>query len=53
VAGYYGEILDGMVSDEREAGDLPVAVMDTLMSDVAARERIARETLRFAEALAS
>jgi LPPG:FO 2-phospho-L-lactate transferase len=52
VAGYYGEILDGMVSDEREAGGLPVAVMDTLMTDAAARERVARETLRFAEALA-
>jgi hypothetical protein len=27
--------------------------MDTLMADAAARERVARETLRFAEALAS
>jgi LPPG:FO 2-phospho-L-lactate transferase len=53
VAGYYGDILDGMVSDEREAGGLPVAVMDTLMADAAARERVARETLRFAEALGS
>jgi len=53
VAGYYGDILDGMVSDEREAGELPVAMMDTLMADAAARERVARETLRFAEALAS
>jgi len=53
VAGYYGDILDGMVSDEREAGELPVAMMDTLMTDAAARERVARETLRFAEALAS
>jgi LPPG:FO 2-phospho-L-lactate transferase len=53
VAGYYGDILDGMVSDERDAGGLPVAVMDTLMSDAEARERVARETLRFAEALAS
>jgi LPPG:FO 2-phospho-L-lactate transferase len=53
VAGYYGDILDGMVSDEREAGELPVAMMDTLMADAAGRERVARETLRFAEALAS
>jgi LPPG:FO 2-phospho-L-lactate transferase len=53
VASYYGGILDGMVSDERDAGGLPVAVMDTLMSDAEARERVARETLRFAEALAS
>jgi LPPG:FO 2-phospho-L-lactate transferase len=51
VAGYYGRILDGMVSDERAAGGLPVAVMDTLMDDAAARERVARETLRFAEGL--
>jgi len=53
VAGYYGGILDGMVSDERDAGGFPVAVMDTLMADAAARERVARETLRFAEALSS
>ncbi|MDX6656648.1 MAG: 2-phospho-L-lactate transferase [Solirubrobacteraceae bacterium] len=53
VAGFYGDVLDGMVSDEREAGDLPVAVLDTLMSDAQSRERVAREALRFAEALAS
>jgi len=53
VAGYYGEVLDGMVSDEREAGGLPVAVLDTLMSDAESRRSVAHETLRFAEALAS
>jgi LPPG:FO 2-phospho-L-lactate transferase len=53
VAGYYGDVLDGMVSDEREAGALPVAVLDTLMNDAEARRRVAHETLRFAEALAS
>jgi LPPG:FO 2-phospho-L-lactate transferase len=53
VADFYGDVLDGMVSDEREAGDLPVAVLDTLMSDAQSRERVAREALRFAEALAS
>jgi LPPG:FO 2-phospho-L-lactate transferase len=53
VAGYYGDVLDGMVSDEREAGALPVAVLDTLMNDAEARRRVAHETLRFAGALAS
>jgi LPPG:FO 2-phospho-L-lactate transferase len=53
VADFYGDVLDGMVSDEREAGDLPVAVLDTLMSDAQSRARVAREALRFAEALAS
>jgi len=53
IAGYYGDILDGMVSDERDAGGLPVAVLDTLMIDAESRRRVAHETLRFAEALAS
>jgi LPPG:FO 2-phospho-L-lactate transferase len=51
VAGYYGDVLDGMVTDEREAGGLPVAVTDTLMADGEGRRRVAGETLRFAEAL--
>jgi LPPG:FO 2-phospho-L-lactate transferase len=53
IAGYYGDVLDGMISDERDAGGLPVAQMDTLMSDADARRRVAHETLRFAEALAT
>jgi LPPG:FO 2-phospho-L-lactate transferase len=53
VAGYYGDVLDGMVSDEREAAGLPVAMLDTLMTDAESRRRVAHETLRFAEALAS
>jgi len=53
IAGYYGEVLDGMVSDEHEAGGLPAAVLDTLMTDAESRRRVAHETLRFAEALAS
>jgi LPPG:FO 2-phospho-L-lactate transferase len=53
IAGYYGSLLDAMVSDERDAGGLPVAVLDTLMSDAESRRRVAQETLRFAEALAS
>jgi LPPG:FO 2-phospho-L-lactate transferase len=53
VAGYYGDILDGIVSDERDAGALPVAMLDTLMTDSDSRRRVAHETLRFTEALAS
>jgi LPPG:FO 2-phospho-L-lactate transferase len=53
VAGYYGDILDGIVSDERDAGALPVAMLDTLMTDADSRRRVAHETLRFTEALAS
>jgi len=53
IAGYYAGLLDGMVSDERDAGGLPVAVLDTLMSDADSRRRVAQETLRFAEALGS
>jgi LPPG:FO 2-phospho-L-lactate transferase len=52
IAGYYGEVLDGMVTDERDAGGLTVLVTDTLMGDAAARRRVAEETLRFAESLA-
>ena len=51
IAGYYGEVLDAMVTDESDAGGLPVAVTDTLMADAEARRRVAGETLRFAEAL--
>jgi LPPG:FO 2-phospho-L-lactate transferase len=52
IAGYYGGMLDGIVTDEDAAGDLPVHVTDTLMSDAQARRRVAEETLQFAEALA-
>jgi LPPG:FO 2-phospho-L-lactate transferase len=51
IAGYYGDILDGIVSDEHRAGELPALVTDTLMSDPGARRRVAEETLRFAETL--
>ena len=54
VAGYYGAVLDGMVSDEREFDPptpLPAAVLDTLMTDAQSRRRVAHETVRFAEAL--
>jgi LPPG:FO 2-phospho-L-lactate transferase len=54
VAALYGDLLDGIVCDERPAG-LPVAALHTrtLMDDAAASERLARETLRFAEGLAA
>jgi LPPG:FO 2-phospho-L-lactate transferase len=53
VARYYGDVLDGVVADERAGDlDLPLLETDTLMSDAAARARVAGEVLRFAEALA-
>jgi LPPG:FO 2-phospho-L-lactate transferase len=52
LAELYGNLLHGIVADEdaSEAG-LPAHVTDTLMDDAAARERVARETLEFAESL--
>jgi LPPG:FO 2-phospho-L-lactate transferase len=53
VAGYYGDVLDGVVADERVGDlDLPLLETDTLMADAAARARVAGEVLGFAEALA-
>jgi LPPG:FO 2-phospho-L-lactate transferase len=53
IAALYGDVLDGIVTDEDI--ELPVTALrtDTLMADAAARERVARETLEFARALAS
>ena len=51
VAAYYGDLLDGIVTDEDAAGGLPVHRTDTMMGDAAARRRVAEETLAFAEAL--
>jgi LPPG:FO 2-phospho-L-lactate transferase len=52
IARYYGDVLDGIVGDERSA-ELPLValVTDTLMADAASRERLARDTLDFALAL--
>ena len=48
----YGDVLDGLVSDEPvEEAPVPVLVTDTLMSDAAARSRVATETLEFAAGL--
>ncbi|HEU4702213.1 MAG TPA: 2-phospho-L-lactate transferase [Conexibacter sp.] len=54
VAAYYGDLLDGLVADERLPDDaaLPLLETDLLMADGAGRQRLARETLAFATALA-
>jgi LPPG:FO 2-phospho-L-lactate transferase len=54
VTALYGDLLDGLVADERLPDDvqLPLLETDLLMSDGAGRQRLARETLAFATALA-
>jgi len=54
VAAHYGDLLDGLVADERlpEGTALPLLETDLLMADGAGRQRLARETLAFATALA-
>ena len=54
VAAHYGDLLDGLVADERlpEGIALPLLETDLLMADGAGRQRLARETLAFATALA-
>lgn len=48
VAQLYAGLLDGMVTDEADpALDLPTRTMDTMLSDPAARHRIAGDVLRF------
>jgi LPPG:FO 2-phospho-L-lactate transferase len=52
VTRYYGDLLDGVVADERADDlDIPLLETDTLMADAPARARVAGEVLRFAEAL--
>jgi len=54
VASYLGDVVDGWVCDEPDAGlHVPVLTTDTLMADAAGRARLARETLGFAAALGS
>ena len=54
VVAAYGDVLDGIVSDEPlEGSPVPVLVTDTLMGDAAARTRVATETLEFARSLSS
>ncbi len=52
VVACYGDLLDGLVADEEVEADVPVLRTDLLMADAAGRERLARETLGFATALA-
>ncbi len=54
VAETYGDLLDGLVADERLPAEaaLPLLETDLLMADAAGRQRLARETLAFATALA-
>jgi LPPG:FO 2-phospho-L-lactate transferase len=47
VAGFYGELLDGLVADE-PADPLPVLQTDMLMADADGRRRLAEEALGFA-----
>jgi LPPG:FO 2-phospho-L-lactate transferase len=51
IADFYGELLDGIVADER-AAEVPTLQTDTRMDDAAGRARVAAETLNFARALA-
>ncbi|QEC50742.1 2-phospho-L-lactate transferase [Baekduia soli] len=52
IAECYAGLVDGLVADERAAGvGVPLLQTDTLMADAAARTRVAREVLRFAEGL--
>jgi LPPG:FO 2-phospho-L-lactate transferase len=51
VAGYYGDVLDGVVADEEVEG-LPSLVIGTRMDTATDRERVARETVAFARSLA-
>jgi LPPG:FO 2-phospho-L-lactate transferase len=52
IAEYYGDLLDGLVSDE-DASDLPLSTLqtDTLLDEPAARAAVARRVLEFAEGL--
>jgi LPPG:FO 2-phospho-L-lactate transferase len=52
VADYYGELLDGIVTDEN-VGRLATLQTDTRMDDASNRVRVAEQTLEFAEALVS
>jgi LPPG:FO 2-phospho-L-lactate transferase len=54
VARIYDGLLDGIVTDEADAvSDLPTRTMDTMLSDPAARHRIAGDVLRFCADLAN
>jgi LPPG:FO 2-phospho-L-lactate transferase len=52
VAGFYGELLDGIVADETVTA-LASRQTDTRMGDPGSRAQVARQTLDFAETLAA
>jgi len=52
VADHYGDLIDGLVADER-VGDIALLQTDVAMGDADARRRVAAETLDFALALGS
>jgi LPPG:FO 2-phospho-L-lactate transferase len=52
IAATYGDLLDGIVTDERADLPVPSLVTPTLMADAASRARVACETLTFALGLA-
>ena len=53
VVAAYGDLLDGLVSDEPlDDAPVPVHVTDTLMDDPPSRRRVATETLEFAASVA-
>lgn len=52
IASGYRWLIDGLVTDERVDLHVPSLVTSVLMSDPESRERVARETLEFALALA-
>jgi LPPG:FO 2-phospho-L-lactate transferase len=53
VADFYGELLDGLISDEPSPEGGPAALrIDTRMSDAPARARVAEQVLEFADSLA-
>jgi LPPG:FO 2-phospho-L-lactate transferase len=53
VAEYYGDLLDGIVADEDLPAGGPTSLrVDTLLSDVEQRRRVAADVLTFAEGLA-
>jgi len=51
IADFYGELLDGVVTDESTGQRVPTLQTDTRMDDATARARVAAETLAFAEGL--
>jgi LPPG:FO 2-phospho-L-lactate transferase len=50
IASYYGDVLDGLVADERTDA-VPVLETDVLMGDPDGRRRVAEQALEFALAL--